>query len=262
MISIFHSKMGPIAKIKTVIIDQDEEFLFSLKEYLSFFPEVELRGMASQQKKAKKLLINEKPDLIFLDPEAVGLVDELRLAGQNGFHVVFCATDERFLIRALHESALDFFLKPVNPTDLKEAIERYKERKKNIFPSTFSAFEPAGVQVVSLPTFTGLQFLNTRDVVLFQCNRETEQDKPCWEALLTNFKQVKLRKSTTAREIAGYMGKSRFVQINQSVIVNLLFLEQVEYKTRTCKLVSPYHKIRLTVSRTHLADLRDRFDLL
>ncbi len=43
--------------IKTVIIDDDKEFLFSLKEHLSFFPEIDLLGESCQYEKAKRLLI-------------------------------------------------------------------------------------------------------------------------------------------------------------------------------------------------------------
>lgn len=254
--------MDPVTRIKTIIIDRDEEFLFSLKEHLSFFPEIELKGMATKRKMAKKLLINEKPDLVFMDTAAVELVDELRVAGLDDFDIVFCASDEGFLIQALHKSALDFFLKPVRTADLKGAIDRYKEKTSRLHTVSNHLSDPANFEVVSLPTITGLQFLNARDIVLFQCIRETKQDKPSWQALLIGFNQVKLRKSTTAKEIAGYMGQSRFAQINQSVIVNLVYLEQIEYKTRICKLVSPYDKIKLIVSRTHLTGLRERFDLL
>jgi len=255
--------MDPVTKIKTVIIDQDEEFLFLMKEHLAFFPEIELKGMASKKRLVKKLLINEKPDLVFMDPEAVEVVDELRVEGFDDFHIVFCAADESFLIEALHESALDFFLKPVKPNDLKDAINRYKDRVNRLqsLPAHVVP-DPVTFDVISLPTLTGLQFLNTRDIVLFQCIREMKCDKPSWQALLTGFNRVRLRKSTTAKEIAEHMGQSGFAQINQSVIVNLVYMEQIEYKTRICKLISPYDKIRLTVSRTHLSELRNRFDLL
>jgi len=256
--------MDPVTKIKTVIIDQDEEFLFLMKEHLAFFPEIELRGVATKKRLAKKLLINEKPDLVFIDPKAVELVDELRVTGFNNFQIVFCAADESSLILALHEAALDFFLKPVNTNDLKSAIDRYKERISRLQPVPVPVSVPDRVtfDMVSLPTLTGLQFLNTRDIVLFQCVREIKGDKPCWQALLTGFNRVRLRKSTTAKEIAEYMGQAWFAQINQSVIVNLVYLEQIEYKTRICKLIPPYDKINLIVSRIHLSELRNRFDLL
>ncbi len=253
--------MDPKTRIKTIIIDHDEDSMFILKDYLSRFPEVELKGYTSVSQKAKELLNQEKPDLIFAGIESRGLLNSMD--ERDNPQVVYIASDEQSLIRMQYEPALDFFVKPVTRDDLYRVINRYKKQRLDplsvVVPQTGDS---AHYNLVSLPTLTGLRFLNSRSIVLFQCIRETKEDKPQWQALLSDFNHVKLHKRTTAKEITVYMSRYGFAQINQSILVNLIYVKQIEFKAHICSLISPFDKLRLTVSRKYMAALKERFDLL
>jgi DNA-binding LytR/AlgR family response regulator len=98
--------------------------------------------------------------------------------------------------------------------------------------------------------------------VLIKCTKEAFPEKPNWEVLLYNFEQIALKKNTTSKEILHLMGNDSFVQVNQSCILNVHYLDAVEFKSRNCLLVPPFTHLKLTVSRANMAELRDRFDLL
>lgn len=214
-------------KIKTLLIDEDEEFLLSLKGLLRLFPDVELMAAVSEPGKVKDLLSRINPDLVFIDVKLTEVVKDFYYPGEGHWMNVLCISDKSDLSYALHQSALDILPKPLQAEDVREVINRYNNRPKNRKSVPFRISIPSPADIVSLPTLTGLQFINVRNIVLFQCDKDKSSGKSQWSILLTNFYWLKLRKNITAREIGGYMDESRFAQINQSVFVNCFYLEKM-----------------------------------
>ncbi len=257
--------MNGFDKIQTAIIDDDEEFVFALKEHLGFFPEIQLQGCASKYQQAKSLLMKENLELVFMDiemPVKTGfeLLEECRKSRKQIFNVVFYTAFDKYLLQGLRESAFDYILKPVKPEDLKLVIDRFKLKRKSDQPVSFVPIMQGMGEVISLPTPIGLRFLDKNNIILLQCTRDQAGDKPGWKAILTDMSEVKLRAGTTAKEIIDLMGTTKFIQINQSAILNLNYLGSIEFKTRDCQLVPPFNGIKLLASRTHLYELRNKYD--
>ncbi len=263
--------MDHTEKIRTVVIDDNKEFTFHLREHLSFFPEIVLVGEANKYEKAKKLLTFEKPDLVFLDIEmpyknGFELLHEVRAGGGGNFPVIFCTAYDKYILQALHESALDYILKPIAHDELKEAIDRYKKDKqrKKISEIQISHSQrlPGLPEMAALPTGTGIKFIDKNCIVAFQCKKEPGRKKPAWTVILNDFSQFKLRTGITAKEICDIMNPGRFILINQSVIVNLSYMAAIEFKSRECILIPPYDELKFVVSRSQLTELREKFDLM
>jgi len=260
--------MDEIQTIKIAIVDDNIVYIDSLIEHLSFYPEVEICGFATHYKQARNLLIEKAPDLVFLDVEmpcknGFELLNEVRDKGCN-FSVIFYTAYDKYMIQALRESAFDFLVKPVDPAELKIVIGRFKEQQATKLSSVSVPLfmGSSGVpEVIPLPTNIGIRFVEKNRILLFRSMRETILDKPIWEALLTDMDTIKLSTNTTAERIAQLLSKGRFVQINQSCIVNLAFLSIVEFKTRNCLLMPPFDNISLTVSRTHLSKLKEMYEV-
>jgi two-component system LytT family response regulator len=254
-------------KIRTAIIDDDKEFLFSLQEHLLLFPEIEVVASATQYQKAKTILLREELDLIFLDIEIPGgsgfqLLKEVHDKGNNAFKVIFYTAYDKYSIQALRESAFDYLIKPIKAGELKNVIERFlSEKKKELhFPLIFD--QKSNSEIIPIPTAVGLKFLEKNSIVFFQCTKESIVAKPSWSVLLNDLSQSKLKPGTTAKEILNYMGEKHFLQINQSTIVNSRYLNIIEFKTRKCFLVPPYDNIELTVSRFNMIKLKEQCDWL
>ncbi len=254
-------------KIQTAIIDDDEEFVFALKEHLGFFPEIQLQGCASKYNQSRTLLLKDNLELVFMDIEmpvksGFELLDEVRKLRKQMFSVVFYTAFDKYMIQGLRESAFDYILKPVKPEDLKLVIDRYKQKRRNDQPVNFTPVSQGITEIISLPTPIGLRFMDKNNIVLLQCTKEQANDKPVWKAILTDMSEVKLRTGTTAKDILDLMGKTKFIQINQSAILNLNYLGSIEFKTRDCQLIPPFNGIKLVTSRTHLYELRNKYDSL
>jgi two-component system LytT family response regulator len=69
---------------------------------------------------------NHQPDILFIDiqmPDGTGF-DVLKQVENKSFEVIFITAHEEFAIQAIKFSALDYLLKPVDPLELKEAVEK------------------------------------------------------------------------------------------------------------------------------------------
>lgn len=255
--------------IKVIIIDDNKECLFDLQTQLELFPNIQILGMASSYKSAKSLLMNEAVDLIFLDIEmpfknGFDLLKEIREQGRNHFSVIFHTAYDKYMIEALREMAFDFLVKPVTYEDLKQAIERYKEKKENTSTNVIPLYQGlVGIpDVIALPTSLGMRFVDKSKILMFRCSKFSLMKKSSWEAVLNDQTVIALNKNTTSKDIAAIIDSANFVSINQSTIVNIIYINYIEFKTHDCVLVPPYNGISLNVSRTHLTKLRERFDML
>ena len=255
-------------KIRIGIIDNDEEIIFALKEYLGFFPEVEVMGCATKYKQAKSLLLREDVDLVFMDvemPDRTGfeLLDEVRKFRKKLFSFIIYTTGDKYLIQGLRNSAFDYIIKPIKREELRNAIDRFISKRNSEQPANPPLFNHLLAEIISLPTPIGLRFMDKNSIVLFQCcTREKMNDKTIWTVLLTDMTEVKLRTGTNAKEILELMGEKKFIPVNQSTILNINYLGSIEFKTRDCLLIPPFTELKLTASRNHLYNLRNKFDTL
>jgi len=109
--------------------------------------EIEIVGKASNAPEAFKLIVNKKPDIVFLDiamPGESGF-DLLQKFDKIDFEVIFATGFNEYALDALKVSAVDYILKPINTEDLvkavqkasinisnKQKVERYEVLKHNI----------------------------------------------------------------------------------------------------------------------------------
>lgn len=115
--------------IKAVVVDDSADNRSYLRTLLSSsHPQVQVLGEASNVQDALLAIARHSPDLVFLDVEMPGGTgfDLLRKLGTWPFDVIFCTAYERYAVQAIRFSALDYLLKPVQPDELAEALERFR----------------------------------------------------------------------------------------------------------------------------------------
>lgn len=254
--------------IKTIIVENDRAALCVFKAQLEMFPEIDVRGYTSQYHQAKRLLLTEKPELAFIDIDLEGksgfeLLSDVRSFTTSEFSVIFFTNNERLVIRALRESAFDCLLKPIGEIDLRESIKRFKDKRDRQIENSKVIRQTIMyvTEMISLPTHIGIRFVDLGKIVLFHCSRECSMDKPCWEVLLNDEEHIKLKRSTTSREISKLV-KDKFIQINPAVIINLNYIDVVEFKTQECVLIAPFQHLRFKISRSQMCGLREKYDVL
>ena len=255
-------------KVNTVIIDDDKSAIKFLMEELSSFEEIEIVRTCTDSLRAAKLLIELKPQLIFLDVEMPGktgfeILKELR--SDNSFDpvVVFYTSYDKYVLQALRESAFDFLVKPVQYPELSNLIGRLKQQRysqeKSYRDKLYTIF-PKGDSRVFIPTATGLRLLYKDEIVVFAFQDE-KIDATGWGALLNSQDVVKIRSKANAKSIFDTLKDASFFKVNPSVILNLSYLNAIEFKTRKCILVPPFNKYDIVLSRSAFSELKDSFDM-
>lgn len=113
--------------MKVAIIDNDssirEALIAQLKKYC---PQVKNIVEASGVESGYELIVNEKPQLVFMDVEmddgtGFDLVAKLK---DYDFQLVFITAHNKYAITAFKFSAIDFLLKPIVSIDLVESVNK------------------------------------------------------------------------------------------------------------------------------------------
>ena len=238
-------------KYKVVIVDDERTAIDALRRELEPYREFEVKGIAGNGAKGKKMIMELHPDLLFLDvelPDILGLnlLSEIKDDVLWDMKVVFYTSYDKYLLQALRESAFDFLLKPFEAEDLKVIMDRYRKAMTSTslpllpsFASSISALMPQqGMFMIS--TVTGFKLLRLEEIGFNQT-------------------RLNLKRNTKAEDIISY--SQAFVQISQSAIVNVNYLAMIDGKC--CQLYPPFHdKNDLIISRSYLKELQERFFVL
>lgn len=214
--------------IKALIVDDEKKareiLLYLIEQYL---PQVEQVETAGSGEEAIALLRNFHPDIVFLDvemPQMSGF-DLLKAIGEWDFDIIFTTAFDRYAIQAIRFSALDYLLKPIDPDELRRAVERRRERKEkrtnspDLYRNLMHNLGAANEQEFRLAVATtdGTYFYNTRDIVRCEADRNYTQF-----FLSGNRRFVSSR---TLKEYEEILSDHRFLRVHKSHLVNLDFVE-------------------------------------
>ncbi len=178
---------------KTLIIDDEKGCRDSLESLLKAFPEINIVGRASSIKEAETLINETQPQLLFLDIEMPGGngFDLLEKFNSIFFDIIFTTAYDQYAIKAIKYSALDYLLKPIDPTELRNAISRFSSKKhdQNLLNNQFKTLlsnisEESSHQKIAIPDGEGINFVKIKNIIRFQSEGSytymftTEHPKP------------------------------------------------------------------------------------
>ncbi len=111
--------------ITAIIIDDERLARNELKKLLEQHPEVQIIDEASGVDEGVEKIELVRPDLVFLDIQMPGktgfdLLGELEKAPK----VIFTTAFDEFALKAFEVNALDYLLKPIDPSRLSDAIQK------------------------------------------------------------------------------------------------------------------------------------------
>src|SRR5439155_19492838 len=119
------------ARLRVVVADDERPARSFLIALLRSFTDVLIVGEADSGKTAVALIERERPDLALLDlqmPELDGIGVVRMLKTQELPLIAFVTAYDEYAVRAFEVNAVDYLLKPVEKTRLREAINRAQER--------------------------------------------------------------------------------------------------------------------------------------
>lgn len=188
-------------------------------------PNVAIIGQADSVESGITLIKQIIPDLVFLDvemPDGTGF-DLLQKLKPINFKVIFITGYEDFAIRAFRFSAVDYLLKPLDVSDLVEAVNKAEESlTKEVLElklnTLFSNLErPKNLQKLVLKTAEKIYSVNIQDIV----NCESDKNYTTFNFI----NAPKLVVSTTLKEYETLLKPFNFFRTHQSHLINLLYFD-------------------------------------
>lgn len=219
--------MGIPNQLKAVIIDDDEFSCFHLQDAINHkVSDVEVIATFNSAEDAIGKLSSLKPDVVFLDVEMPGGMsgfDMLKKLPAINFEIIFTTSHEHYAIRAIRFSAIDYLLKPVNITDLQEAVSRVFEKRSNNTDLSLWQMEvvtqaKTKIENLAIPTMEGLIFIGLQDILF------CEGDDRYTKIYLRDNKMI--MSSRTLGSFEELLSPHGFFRIHKSHLVNLHHLKK------------------------------------
>ncbi len=153
--------------IRTLIIDDEAASIAYIEGLIrDFTPDLVVEGVASNGIDAVQLIVEKKPDLVFIDidmPELNGL-QVLEKVPYKDFAVIFTTGYSEYAVQAFRLRAVDYLLKSIDPSEFILAVERVREflaaRQQK---TTVTVATPA--TSLQFPTKNGSVYLDEADIV-------------------------------------------------------------------------------------------------
>lgn len=119
------------AKIRALIVDDESLARERLRSLLQDSPAFEVLGECANGREAVERILEDAPDLVFLDvqmPMLDGLGTLRELAGHPLPLIVFVTAYDKFALQAFEFHAVDYLLKPFDRERFELALQRVQER--------------------------------------------------------------------------------------------------------------------------------------
>ena len=121
-------------KTKSLIIDDNPFIIDLLTEQLrQNHPDILVAGAGKSGQEGLDLIQKIQPNLVFLDVELPDMngFEMLARLKEISFQTIFITSYAHYAIKAIRFNALDYLVKPIDLSDLKNAIKRYKAKVAN-----------------------------------------------------------------------------------------------------------------------------------
>ncbi len=213
--------------IRSLLVDDEVSCTDILSWQLeTYCPQVEVVGISNDPVNAIDQIRELKPELIFLDIEMPGmnafeLIEKLR---PLQFDIIFITAYNQFAVQAFKEKAIDYLLKPVDPTDLKTAIEKASNKQLTASSEKLDSLlqlfrEQLHVnKKIALPTGDGMRFVNVDLIV--RCESDNNYTFVC----LQSGERILITK--TLKQIEESLTPYPFYRVHQSHLVNLNHIQK------------------------------------
>lgn len=246
--------------IRTIIIDDEQNCIESLSFDLNkYCPEVEILETCSSPKQGLMAIRKHKPELLFLDVQMPWMngFEMLEVLDDINFSIIFTTAHDQFAAQAFRISAIDYLLKPIDASDLKEAVRKAKlkieqnQGSLHIENLLRNIKQPSSLQKIALPYREGFEFVEVGHIIY--CQAEGAYTKVFFD----NKKFILVSK--TLGDIEELLPQDIFQRIHHSNVVNLDFV------THFIRSDGGYVKLKtgeqLAVSKSKKDSLMERLGL-
>lgn len=200
---------------------------------------------------------NEQPDLIFLD---IQLSDGLSFDIFEQFPIksaiIFTTAYDEYALRAFKLNSIDYLLKPIDETELEQAVSKFRERTENNqldlnwVKNMFRSNEKTYKERFSVKVGQQLKIVNTSEIeCVFSENKGT---------YLHTFDNRNYLVDFSLEQIETELNPKQFFRISRKFIINLEAIKEIQiYSNSRLKIIlNSYKEDEVIVSRERVSDFK------
>lgn len=218
-----------MSSITAILIDDEARAVSALQKLLEInCPDVAILQSCRRADEAAQAIHELRPDLIFLDIEMPGKsgLEMLEEFDEIDFEIIFVTAYNEFTQQALHLSAVDYLLKPVDDNLLVNAVERahkrigHKKEKQPVqtFLHNIQSFSTPNKMKLCIPSMKGFQVVDIQHIIYVEASGSYSN------FYFTN--RPVICASKPLHEYASLLDDSHFVRIHKSFAVNLDHIQE------------------------------------
>ena len=239
--------------IRCLLIDDELEARYILKELLREIPEVRMVGEAAAAAPGLEAIQTLLPDLVFLDiqmPGKSGLdlcrkMQDLQLKTK----VVFVTAFDSYTVQALRLAALDYLMKPVDPQELKAVFDRFRTQKHQ--PDQQQEHmarlldQLLHTNKLRFNTRTGFLLIDPADIMAVRADGN-------YAEIIRNTGHSVLI-SQSIGQLEPLLPRGKFFRASRSALINLHYVSRFDRKKRLAFLENNDFSLEMAIARDHVA---------
>ncbi len=252
-------------ELNALIIDDEEFGRENLKNLLAqYCPEIKVKYIAASIKEAREIFTSAKDiDVVFSDIEMPGEMgfEILPLIEDKNISLVFVTAHDKYALRAIKASALDFILKPIDVKDLVNSVKKLVDihnRSTNniseIFPQAdilnnlvANFLNNKKINRITLPSTKGFKVITTDSIIYI----EGEDN---YATVYSDDGKFVLSK--TLKDFENILDQDDFFRVHKSHIVNLSRIKEFMHEDGGIVILDNGTKVSL--SRRKLPEFIDK----
>jgi len=217
--------------MRTVIIDDEVFMRETIKNLLKFYvPHISVVAEAHDLHSGISVIEKFKPELLLLDIELgkQTAFDLLEQCTERNFNLIFITAHDGYAIKAFKFSAIDYVLKPIDPEDLVQAINKAEQQEKrpnadlainNLLENRQKAVKN---QKLVLADLENIYVIEVNDIV--RCESESGYTR----FFLANGEHILITK--TLKEYEDLLQQHDFFRVHRAHLINLDFFNKLDKK--------------------------------
>lgn len=242
--------------INAIIIDDEERARNTLSSLLlSYCPEIKVLDTCSNVPDGVLAINKNKPDVVFLDiemPDYNGF-ELLGFFREIDFDIIFVTAYSEYAIKAFEISAVDYILKPIDIDQLKNSVEKLKQKKlhsqmQEQIALLKDSYKGDDIRKIALSMSNGLTFVEIADIVLLEA-----------DGAYTTFYLKDGQKVLVSKKLKFYedilSNRRFFFRTHRSYFVNVNFIKKY---SRSENAILMDNEMSITISR----DRKQEFEAL
>ncbi len=242
-------------KITALIVDDEPHAREGLKNALEKFEQLDVVALCENGLEAVKAVNELKPRIMFLDiqmPKLDGF-DVLELLGKDAPLVIFVTAFDEYAVNAFEANAVDYLLKPLDPTRLETAVQRALERLDSGQVAQLTALiddpprEDEIQRRILVRDGSEVHVLAADDVMYIE---SADDYVAIHTADATHIKLDRLSK------LEKQLDPRQFCRIHRSCLLNINFLARIEQETKDTHTAILTNDKQLPISRSGYGNLK------